>query len=418
MNERRGRRRRRGALKAIALAVAAGLGIGCATLALSDGELAPLARTVHLAQAIAPAQPPASPTLPTPAPLAAMPVPVPGPIPARMPALTHRIIAVGDVMIGSDWPEPYLDPRVVAGGDAAQVIGPELAALLHQGDIVFGNFEGTMHARDTGAKQCANPKLCFTFRSPPAYARYLRAAGFTMMSNANNHARDFGPDAQAETVRRLREAGITVSAADAEGMRIGRATLPDGTRVALAAFGHNLGLMRVQDLDRVRAIVGEARAGANITIVSCHIGGEGANYQHVTRQEERFIGEDRGNPYAFARAAIDAGASAVLCHGPHVPRAIDVYRGHLIAYSLGNFWTYGTFNLSGPSGLATLLDIELDRQGMLVAARIVSARQTRPGGPAFDPSGAAAAQIARLTAQDVPEAGISVAADGTVSWPH
>ena len=91
-------------------------------------------------------------------------------------------------------------------------------------------------------------------------------------------------------------------------------------------------------------------------------------------------------------------------------------RGRFIAYSLGNFWTYGRFNLSGPSGLAPVAALEVTPAGELVSARIVSARQDRPGGPVLDPSGAAARRIAELTARDVPEAGIRIEADGTVRW--
>lgn len=350
-----------------------------------------------------------------------------GPGPATSPApqqnatgqqASYRLIAVGDIMIGSDWPTPILDERVVRNGDAAQVVGPEIASLLKSGDIVFGNFEGTLHDLDYGAKSCGNPRVCFTFRSPVWYGEYLKAAGFNLMSNANNHARDFGPAGQQETVRRLTEAGLTVSAADAEGMRFGYRNLPDGTRVALVAFGHNTGLMKVQDYARVRQIVGEARRNADLVVVSCHIGAEGSSREHLTRATEIFLGEDRGNPWQFAHTAVDAGASIVLCHGPHVARAVEVYKGRLIAYSLGNFWTYGRFNLSGVSGYAPILDARISRTGELVSARIVSALQTRPGGPAIDPGNAAAARIGMLTAADLPESGVTVAPDGEIRWPR
>ena len=131
-----------------------------------------------------------------------------------------------------------------------------------------------------------------------------------------------------------------------------------------------------------------------------------------------FLGENRGNPYAFAHTAVDAGADVVLCHGPHIPRAVEVYRGRFIAYSLGNFWTYGRFNLSDAAGYAPIADLQVARDGALVSARIVSARQDRPGGPYMDPAGSAARQIAMLTARDMADSGTTVADDGTVSWPR
>lgn len=329
---------------------------------------------------------------------------------------TYRVVGVGDVMMGSDWPEPGMDPRVSQNADPANLLGPEISERFRSADVLFGNFEGTIHTNSDNAKTCGNPALCYVFRSPPWHAAYLRRAGFTLMSNANNHSRDFGEANRAITYRNLTAAGIAVSGADTPGTRIGVQTLPDGTRFALVAFGHNPGLMQVNDYTKLSEMVRQASSQADVVIVSCHIGGEGARNDRVTRATELFVGENRGDPYRFAHTAVDSGADIVFCHGPHVPRAIEVYRGRFIAYSLGNFWTYGRFNLRDTAGLAPIASLEVDRTGNLVSAQILSARQERPGGPIWDPTGGAARQIAALTARDVPEAGITIAADGTVSW--
>jgi hypothetical protein len=336
---------------------------------------------------------------------------------AQQPApRTYSVVGVGDIMMGSDWPEPGMDPRVAPGADPAAVLGPELARLFGSSDVVFGNFEGTVHTSGEDAKACGNPRVCFTFRSPPFHADYLRRAGFTLISNANNHSRDFGESGRAATYRNLTAAGLAVAGADAPGTRIAVQTLADGRRFALVAFGHNPGLLQVNDYARLTAMVREASSRADVVLVSCHIGAEGASHDRVTRANEIFLNENRGDPFRFARTAVDAGADIVFCHGPHVPRAIEVYRGRFIAYSLGNFWTYGRFNLSGPSGLAPVAALQVSPVGELVSARIVSARQERPGGPVLDPAGGAARRIAELTARDFPESGIRIEADGTVRW--
>ncbi|PKP97337.1 MAG: capsule biosynthesis protein CapA [Alphaproteobacteria bacterium HGW-Alphaproteobacteria-15] len=328
----------------------------------------------------------------------------------------YRIVGVGDIMMGSDWPQPGMDPRVTPNADPADVIGAEIKSLFAAADVTFGNFEGTIHSGSSGAKFCRDPSVCYVFRSPEFHADYLRRAGFTLISNANNHARDFGEPGREMTFANLRAAGFAVAGADQPGKRIAVQSLDDGTRVALVAFGHNPGLPSVQNLGGVRSLITQASEQADIVVVSCHIGAEGAKHDRVTRATEIFLGEDRGNPFAFARSAVDAGADAVFCHGPHVPRAIEVYKGRFIAYSLGNFWTYGRFNLGGHNGLAPIADIEVGKNGSLLSARIVSARQDRPGGPYLDASGAAARRIAELSQRDFPESGISIAADGTVSW--
>jgi Bacterial capsule synthesis protein PGA_cap len=330
----------------------------------------------------------------------------------------YQIVAVGDTMIGSDYPAEYLDPRVTEGGDPASIIGAELTALFKGADIAFANFEGTMHSSTEGAKACSNPATCYTFRSPPFHAAFLKRAGFTMLSNANNHSRDFGEANRATTFKNLTAAGFAVSGADTPDTRFGVQTLADGTKAVLVAFGHNPGLMKVQELARVKTLVQEAATKGSIVIVSCHIGAEGRVHNRVTRAPEVFLSEDRGNPFAFARTAVDAGADAVFCHGPHIPRAVEVYKGRFIAYSLGNFWTYGSFNLRDENGLAPVADIRVGKDGSLLSARIVSAKQTKPGGPAFDPFHAAAKQIGMLTKRDFAETGVTVSATGEISWPN
>ena len=158
----------------------------------------------------------------------------------------------------------------------------------------------------------------------------------------------------------------------------------------------------------------ELERSHDLVLVSFHGGAEGADRVHVTREPEEFYGERRGNVYEFAHAAIDAGADVVLGHGPHVPRAVEVYRDRFIAYSLGNFWTWARFNLAGPNGLAPVLDLEVAPDGRLVSARIHSARQAGLGSPRSDPTGAAARLIGRLTAEDLPEAGLRFEADGRI----
>ena len=97
--------------------------------------------------------------------------------------------------------------------------------------------------------------------------------------------------------------------------------------------------------------------------------------KHITCKTEIFLGENRGNPYEFARMAIDAGADVVLGHGPHVTRAIDVYKGRFIAYSLGNFATYGRFNLSASNGIAPIIEIDVDNNGKFLRGKIHAYKQ-------------------------------------------
>lgn len=330
---------------------------------------------------------------------------------------TYRIIGVGDTMMGSDYPTPVFEPRLTATADPAIIIGRELAALLKSGDIVFANYEGTMHELAGPAKRCNDPRLCYVFRSPPFHAETLKRLGFNLVSLANNHSGDFGDPGRVATFETFRRIGVAAAGPDRDGMRSAVVRLRDGTRIGFAAFGHNPGLLWLTDIKRAQEVVRELRRSSDIVLISVHAGAEGANALRVTRATENFVGENRGNVWQFARAVVDAGADVVLGHGPHVPRAVEIYRGKFIAYSLGNFWTYGRFNLRPPANLAPIVDVEVDKSGRIRSVRIHSAIQATPGVPRIDPDQAALKLIARLTAEDFPEAGIKFLPDGRLTGP-
>ena len=127
------------------------------------------------------------------------------------------------------------------------------------------------------------------------------------------------------------------------------------------------------------------------------------------------MGEDRGDLRAFTHAVVDAGADLVIGHGPHVVRAVELYKGRLIAYSLGNFATYGRFNLKGPQGLGMILEAELDAQGRFTTGRLLATKQEGEGLAVPDADGAVLRLVRQLTDADFPETGARVADDGTLS---
>ena len=114
-------------------------------------------------------------------------------------------------------------------------------------------------------------------------------------------------------------------------------------KYGFAAFAPNNGTVSIHDLDEARRLVSQLDSVSDVVIVSFHGGAEGSKHQHVPRRNEIFYGEDRGNVYDFAHSMIDAGADIVFGHGPHVTRAVDIYKNRFIIYSLGNFCTYGPF---------------------------------------------------------------------------
>ena len=111
---------------------------------------------------------------------------------------------------------------------------------------------------------------------------------------------------------------------------------------------------------------------------------------------------------------IDAGADIVFGHGPHVTRAIDLYKERFIAYSMGNFCTYGRFNLKGSTGVAPIIKVSVNKKGEFLAAQIFSIKQLGEGGPEPDAENGALKEIIELTATDIPECNLMIDSNGIV----
>lgn len=320
---------------------------------------------------------------------------------------TVRLRAVGDLMIGTAFPEGALPPN--GGADTFTAVKP----LLADADVTFGNLEGPLCDLDAPSQKCkpdATPGSCYAFRSPTAYARWYDEAGFDVVSTANNHAVDFGEVCRAQTEAALEKAGILYSGRPGTVAR----WETNGLKMALIGFHTSSSGHLLTDTPTAVALVKGLTAAADIVIVSFHGGAEGSKAIHVPVGTETFYGEDRGDLRLFTHAVIDAGADLVLGHGPHVLRAMELYKGRLIAYSLGNFATYGRFNLSGNQGIGAILEVQLARDGAITAGRILGTRQEGQGVPVPDPANAAADLIRVLGQEDFPGTAVPIAQDGTL----
>jgi hypothetical protein len=176
-----------------------------------------------------------------------------------------------------------------------------------------------------------------------------------------------------------------------------------GRKVALIGYAPFRGANDMLSMERMRRQIEQLEQAHDIVLVTFHGGGEGGdNVTRVPFDSEYYYGENRGDVVAFARLAVDAGADLVIGHGPHVPRAIELYRDRLIAYSLGNFATYWGIKVTGHNGLAPILTAELDGEGRFLSGRIDSYQQRRPSGPVPDAQHTAARLIRELTLADFP----------------
>ena len=120
--------------------------------------------------------------------------------------------------------------------------------------------------------------------------------------------------------------------------------------------------------------------------------------------------------YELAHLMIDNGADVVLGHGPHIVRAMEVYKERIIAYSLGNFLTYGRFNLRGLAGEAPILEVQTDATGRFVAGQIHAFRQSYSDGPRNDLNLSSIKTIQRLSLEDFPENPVTIDDQGRIIY--
>lgn len=227
--------------------------------------------------------------------------------PIVMPARPVGLVFVGDVMLGrdvaraldGDWADAFADVR----------------PLLVEADFAFANLESPLtRAPFAGGR--------FDLRAPPEAIGALTAAGFDVVSLANNHAFDGGWAGVAETLDTLRRAGV-VALADPRTQDLGELALGDDLTVRIGNL--RVSFFALFDTGRPldTSLISEAAARADVVVISIHWGAE---YSPTTQRQR-----------ALSRELVAAGADLIVGHGPHVLQAIENLDGALVAYSLGNF---------------------------------------------------------------------------------
>lgn len=287
--------------------------------------------------------------------------------------------AVGDIMLG----------RTVGRSIAERGAGYpfEAAAPLFDGsDLRAGNLELPLTERGTQARKD------YTFRAPPSVTEGLTRAGFDVLTLANNHTLDYGPEGLLDTVAALQRAGIAHPGAGRNSEAAHEPAIVNANGLSLAFLSYvntpNDGRsgwvaesMRAGSdspgvawgtAESIRRDVAAARDRADLVIVALHAGFEYSATPNPVQRE-------------LARAAVDAGAALVLGAHPHVLQGIEVYKRVPIVYSLGNF----VFDVDGddrrqpgmPSLLSAVLRIRLDADGVRsleVRPAIIDERDGRP----------------------------------------
>lgn len=230
-----------------------------------------------------------------------------------------------------------------SGEDISACFSNDLLKEMQSADVMMLNNEFSYSTRGT---KSANKS--YTFRADPKRVDILKQMGVDIVSLANNHALDYGPDALQDTFDTLDKAKIDYVGA---GENINRAKAPiyrsvGGRKIAFLAASrviftgswyatdNKLGMVGTYDPAMIIASIKEANANSDFVVIFVHWGVERNNYPEAYQRQ-------------MARQYIDAGADVVIgCH-PHVMQGVEYYKGKPIAYSLGNYWFNSSTKQSG-----------------------------------------------------------------------
>lgn len=255
-----------------------------------------------------------------------------------------RLVWMGDIML-ADMPG-----RLIAQG-----IDPfaALAPALDQADLRIGNLECVVAQ---GGRRIAKP---WTFRAHPRTVPVLQRH-VDVVSLANNHSGDFGPQAFGEMLDRLDRAGLAYFGGGRDLQQAHRPRIIERKGLRIALLGYNEMFPRRfeagarqpgvawADEEQMVAAVAAARGVADVVIPYLHWGQEDSVRSHARQR-------------ALAQRLIAAGADAVVGTHPHVRQEMELIDGKPVVYSLGNFLFDG---FKGESNIGSLLWMDVGPQGV------------------------------------------------------
>lgn len=271
-----------------------------------------------------------------------------------------RLVAVGDICLG-------FDVKKTISEMGSNWLFEDVAPILSEGDIVFGNLECVISNHPSAGK-------LNTIAVRMSHAVGVVEAGFTVLNLANNHIMDVGPQGLMDTHRFLDSHGVSHigTGINQQAARKPLIIEHSGVKIGFLGYadnstGNQLGRdpgaqsnkpgIAILDEKKIRNDIEKLRKEVDIVVVSVHADIEFVEYPSKPRRD-------------LSRRIVDYGADVLLQHHPHVVQGIERYRGALIAYSLGNFvfpvegnqYMQENSNMSHKS---FILKIDLNRRGVI-----------------------------------------------------
>lgn len=281
-----------------------------------------------------------------------------------------RLTAVGDIMLARRL------GATISNGKPEWPFA-NVASYFHEADFVVGNMESALGTLGAPAAKS------YPFQAPPEAANALALAGIDVVSLANNHGMDYGPEALLDAIQLLNNANVAPIGAGANFDEAHAPYITEVNGLSLALFGYldvpvearsafdtetwtatatEPGLAWA-NADEIHADITAVKDQVDLVIAVLHSG-----YEYIEEPSEEQV--------TAAKAAIDAGADIVIGHHAHILQGIEFYNDGVIIYGLGNF----AFDIDGDPNTA-ILNVWLDKNGVrnleLIPAIVDSGGQPR-----------------------------------------
>lgn len=248
---------------------------------------------------------------------------------------TVKLIAVGDISLKTK--------------DNTHPFG-KVKEALNGKDVLFGNLETVLSEKGKKAEKAV------LLYSSPKNVEYLKDAGFDILNVANNHIMDLGPEGFNETLEILNQSRLSfIGAGNQKFSQSYTIIEKKGLKLGFLGyygeefrnFKEGIFINRI-DKDVINANIKELKLKCDVVIISLHWGIENVFYPSPEQIK-------------LARNLVDAGATLVLGHHPHVVQGLEIYRHGLIVYSLGNF-QFVTYRERNKKSI--ILSLEINNNGI------------------------------------------------------
>ncbi|MDQ0337573.1 poly-gamma-glutamate synthesis protein (capsule biosynthesis protein) [Caldalkalibacillus uzonensis] len=268
-----------------------------------------------------------------------------------------QLMVVGDIMMHM----PQIEAGKTAEGYDFSPFFEKVQPVFEQADLVLGNLETTFGGPERGYSGYP------LFSAPDELAEALKQAGFDVITTANNHSLDSGPQGLIRTIDTLEAAGLHATGTFRSTEERADVLVVEHNNISVAVLAYTYGtngiplpegkeyLVNLLNEEEMKTDIKRAKQEADFVAVCIHFGAE---YQSDPNEEQ----------IQWVDKLFDWGADLIFGSHPHVLQPYEfrewvqdgTFRQGVVIYSLGNFISN---QREHPRDIGGILSVNLTKVG-------------------------------------------------------